>query len=131
MVFISYEKVSQEIESTNRLIREAGYKGEIRFRPPYGKKLVNLPRYLSRKGIVTVTWDVEPEIHVDASDPDLIANYVVSHVRPGSIVLLHVMFESRASSLSSLPMIVQKLREEKYSFLTVSQLLAESNQPNS
>jgi len=127
MVFVSYEEVAREVETTNQLIREAGYEGEIRFRPPYGKKLFNLPRYLAQNGILTVTWDLEPETHVDASNPRLIADYVVRNVRPGSIILLHVMFESRSASLRAVPIIVKELVKQGYSFVTVSQLVAEKS----
>jgi len=125
MLFVSYEKVAREIETTTQLIREAGYEGEIRFRPPYGKKLFNLPRYLARNSIVTVTWDVEPETQVKA-DPDLIADYVVSNVRPGSVILLHVMFRRRSASMQSIPIFVHRLREQGYEFVTVSELLREA-----
>lgn len=43
MIFVTPAFVRAEIERTDRLIREAGYSGEIYFRPPYGKKLVALP----------------------------------------------------------------------------------------
>lgn len=125
MLFVSYETVAREIETTNNLIRKAGYEGEIRFRPPYGKKLFNLPRYLARNNIVTVTWDVEPETHVKA-DPALIADYVVTNVRPGSVILLHVMFMRRSASLRSIPIFVQELKQWGYEFVTVSELLTEA-----
>lgn len=35
--------IKEEIERTDQLIRQAGYKGEIDFRPPNGKKLIGLP----------------------------------------------------------------------------------------
>ncbi len=41
--------IKKEIDQTNELIEEAGYKGEIDFRPPNGKKLIGLPYYLHRQ----------------------------------------------------------------------------------
>src|SRR6185369_11972081 len=35
MVFIRSSTVAREIESTDALIREAGHRGQIHFRPPY------------------------------------------------------------------------------------------------
>nr|WP_241421351.1 polysaccharide deacetylase family protein [Candidatus Contubernalis alkalaceticus] len=43
MVLKTPSFIRKEIELTNQLIREAGYQGEIHFRPPNGKKLVILP----------------------------------------------------------------------------------------
>ena len=46
-VFKTWDFTDNEISRTERLIRQAGYAGEITFRPPYGKKLLVLPWYLS------------------------------------------------------------------------------------
>jgi len=46
MILKSYNFVEEELEKTNELITQAGYKGAISFRPPYGKKLFILPYYL-------------------------------------------------------------------------------------
>lgn len=60
--------IDYEIQTTNKLIRQAGFDGTITFRPPYGKKLLGLPWYLMLHGIKTVTWDVEPDSFGTESD---------------------------------------------------------------
>jgi peptidoglycan/xylan/chitin deacetylase (PgdA/CDA1 family) len=40
MAFKTQSFIASEIENTDREIRKAGYRGEIQFRPPYGKKLL-------------------------------------------------------------------------------------------
>ncbi len=125
MVFVSPWFVREEVERTDRLIREAGYGGEIYFRPPYGKKLLALSYYLSRTGRKTVTWDVDPDSGLGvAADSESIAAYVLAHARPGSIILLHVMYPSRRESLKAVGEIVERLRAEGYGFQTVSELLS-------
>lgn len=121
MVFVGDDTVAQEIESTDTAIRAAGYDGEISFRPPYGKKLLALPRYLDSHDRTTVMWDVEPDSA--SSDTDEIVRIALDETRPGSIILLHVMYPSRASSLEAIPGIVDGLRAEGYRFVTVSELL--------
>lgn len=125
MIFVTPSFVKQEIEKTDELIRTAGYQGEIHFRPPFGKKLLALPHYLSKSNRKTITWDVDPD-----SSPGIVANsdkiveYVLSTTRPGSIILLHVMYPSRRESLKAVKKIIQELKGEGYSFKTVSELLA-------
>lgn len=125
MVAVTPGFVDDELSATDAAIREAGYEGPVRFRPPYGKKLVVLPWYLARNGRTTVTWDVEPEtwLPVDAPPRDFV-NHVLERVRPGSIVLLHVMFDARESTRQALPAIIDALRGRGYRFVTVSELLA-------
>lgn len=125
MVLVTPSHVRREVERTDELIREAGYRGEIHFRPPYGKKLFVLPFYLSRTGRKTVTWDVEPDSYPEvAADADKIAEHVLSRTRPGSIIILHVMYPSRAESLKAVKKIVEGLKSQGYSFKTVTELLA-------
>ncbi|MCV7065718.1 polysaccharide deacetylase family protein [Mycolicibacterium houstonense] len=123
MVLMSPGTVADEIERTDAAIRATGYQGPITFRPPYGKKLWTLPRYLSTHDRTSVTWDVEPDSATEA-DADAIVAETVSRVRPGSIILLHVMYGSRAASRSAIPRIVDELRSAGYRFVTVSDLLA-------
>jgi peptidoglycan/xylan/chitin deacetylase (PgdA/CDA1 family) len=125
MIFVTPSHVRREVERTDELIRDAGYRGEIYFRPPYGKKLFALPYYLSRTGRKTITWDVEPDSYPEiAADSDKIAEHVLSRTRPGSIILLHVMYRGRGESLKALKRIVEGLKAQGYSFKTVTELLA-------
>ena len=125
MVLVSWETVRDEIERTDRLIRQAGYQGTIHFRPPGTKKLLLLPLYLSQTGRLDIIDDVEPE-----SDPAIarsaaeIAERVLEQARPGSIILLHVMYPSREATRQALPEIIRGLKEKGYRFVTVSELLA-------
>jgi peptidoglycan/xylan/chitin deacetylase (PgdA/CDA1 family) len=122
MVFVTPRTVAAEVERTDEEIRRTGYLGPITFRPPYGKKLWTLPKYLSEHGRTTVTWDVEPDSARDANADQIVAE-TVDAVRPGSIILLHVMHEGRAASRAAIPRIVDELRADGYRFVTVSDLI--------
>ncbi|WP_433198391.1 polysaccharide deacetylase family protein [Nocardia sp. CA-107356] len=122
MVFVSADTVRDELERTDAEIAETGYQGPITFRPPFGKKLWALPKYLSDHDRTTVTWDVEPDSGKVASTDEIVAE-TVAEVRPGSIVLLHVWSDQGAASLAAIPRIVSELRSRGYSFVTVSNLI--------
>jgi len=114
--------IRQEIERTDQLIRQAGYTGEIHFRPPNGKKLILLPYYLTTAGRQTITWTVAPESAPDKADR--IVARILEQAQPGSIILLHVMYASRAESRAALPAIIDGLQAKGYRFVTLSELLA-------
>jgi chitin deacetylase len=84
-----------------------------------------LPRYLKKTARKTITWDIEPESHpeIDA-DSNKIVEHVLANTSPGSIILLHVMYQSRGESRKSVRRIISGLKREGYSFKTVSELLA-------
>lgn len=117
--------VKFEIERTDELIRQAGYQGAIHFRPPFGKKLFVLPYYLSQHSRKSITWDVEPDSFPDVgNDAHKIVEHVLANVKPGSIILLHVMYPSRKESLKSVKGIIDGVKSRGYEFKTVSELLA-------
>lgn len=117
MIFTSPSAVAHQVDDTTAAIRSLGYKDEIYFRPPYGKKLYNLPKHLENIGMTSITWDVEAELGDD------IASYTLENVTPGSIILLHVMYQSRETSRQALPHIIEGLKQKGYSFKTIHELL--------
>lgn len=129
MFFKSPAFIKEEIEKTDELIRQIGYEGEIYFRPPFGKKLLLLPYYLYKEDRKTILWNIEPESYPEiASNANQIVDHVVQNIEPGSIILLHVMYESRVESLNSVKQIITSLQEQGYTFATVSELLEFENQ---
>lgn len=127
LVFKRYETIEDEVARTNTLIRSAGFVGEVYFRPPYGKKLLLLPYYLSKKGITTVTWNVEPESCKDVrKNSGSMVDHVVRNTEGGSIILLHVLGSKNATSRESLPLIIKQLRAKGYSFVLLPELFREN-----
>jgi chitin deacetylase len=126
MVLKSQRFIRTEIERTDSLIRAAGHRGAIFFRPPFGYKLAGLPWYLGRHGRTTVTWDVEPDSYPEiAATSDGIVRHVLERVRPGSIVLLHVWYPSRATSLGAVAPLIDSLHARGYQVGPVRDMLAE------
>ena len=124
MIFKSPAFVAGEIEQTDKLLRDSGVDGVIYFRPPYGKKLLVLPWYLMKHHRVSVTWDVAPENFPKiAKDPQALVDYTVQQTKPGSIILLHVMYDSRQATMQAVPQIIRQLKAQGYRFVTVHELL--------
>jgi peptidoglycan-N-acetylglucosamine deacetylase len=127
MIFKSPSFIEKEIKTTNQLIRKTGYKGEIDFRPPNGKKLVGLPYFLKKQQMETITWNLEPDTYYTSVSDKV--NYVNKNVKPGSIILLHPMYDNTGNELKVIEGILKHLSEKGYEFVTVNglQKLAKSN----
>lgn len=127
LVYLPAEKVAEEIGSTDRVIRAAGFAGPILVRTPNGKRLLTAPLHLAATGRVNVFWGSEPDSDPSiANDPAAMTARVLRDVGPGSIVLMHVMYDSRGASRSALPRILDELSARGYRFVTVSELMAEA-----
>ena len=122
MTFMPYQGVVKEVQSVDKLIRSAGYTGPIHFRAPYNVKFITLPYYLMKHRRQDISRDVITKEGLERS-PEDIASSIVRQVKPGSIILLHPMYKHTVSSRKAISLIVNELRAEGYSFVTVSQLL--------
>lgn len=73
-------------------------------------------------------WNLEPDSipEIEGSSEKMIA-YVDKNIKPGSIILLHVMYDNRGKSVNSIKGIVTRLRSKGYKFVTVSELIYNIN----
>jgi len=111
----------REIARTATLLRRLGARGPLLFRPPFGKKLIGLPLAVRRQGHRLIMWDVaEP----DTADPHVYAAHIVERARPGSIILMHVMYRSNRVAREALPLVIDGLRRRGFRIVTVGELLA-------
>jgi peptidoglycan/xylan/chitin deacetylase (PgdA/CDA1 family) len=125
MIFRSPGWVGGELDRANAEVRRTGYTGEIAFRPPYGDKLLVLPWELRQRGMTTVMTDVEPDSFPDvAASAEGIVAHAVARTRPGSIILLHPWYASRATSFAAIEPLIAALKADGYRFATVADLLA-------
>lgn len=84
-----------------------------------------LPWFLAKTHRTSITWDIAPEtFDEDSEDPQTMAAQVLEQVRPGSIVLLHLMYKNRDASRAALPLIIKGLKQKGYKMVRVSDLLA-------
>ncbi|MCF7799401.1 polysaccharide deacetylase family protein [Candidatus Babeliales bacterium] len=127
MVFKSCNTIRKEITSTDTAIRDLGYTGVIYFRAPHGGKLINLPMVLSQQNRIHILFNV---IAWDWTCPGVekIVNNVMKSIKPGSIILLHdgdgaKDKADRSQTVKATDIIIQKLKEQNYKIVTISELL--------
>ncbi|MEK5185328.1 polysaccharide deacetylase family protein [Solibacillus sp. FSL W7-1324] len=122
MVLKSPSFIKEEIEKTDELIRSIGYTEEIDFRPPYGKKFIGLPYYLNKHNKETIMWSLDPETYYTSVNEKI--SYVMENIEPGSIILLHPMYDQTGEILQVVETILKELTNEGYRFVTVDELQA-------
>jgi peptidoglycan/xylan/chitin deacetylase (PgdA/CDA1 family) len=114
--------IRSEIEKTDQLLRQLGVKEEIHFRAPYGRKFLVLPYLLAKMNKKNILWNVNPNDY-KAPNSEVIENYVLEHVSPGSIILLHDGGGDRSPTVAATESLIKKLGERGYTFKTVSELM--------
>lgn len=110
-----------EIMRTDALLRGAGVAAPNLFRPPYGKKLIGLPLALDRHDYRMIMWDVEDP--PGAQTPQAYADAIVREARPGSIILMHIMYAGNRIAREALPLVVRGLEARGLRIVPVGELL--------
>jgi peptidoglycan/xylan/chitin deacetylase (PgdA/CDA1 family) len=97
------------------------------FRPPQGLRSPWLMQVLREDSLVAVTWDDAPMDWLPYGAKDLVAS-TLQQAHPGAIILLHdglnlARHPDRSATVEALPGIIETLRAQGYSFVTVPELL--------
>jgi len=100
------------------------------YRPPHGKTTPWQLSDIRQAGMFTVTWNVTTS-ELGGHSPEIMAQDIINKVRPGCIILLHDGYGTsigsvradKSATVDAVDLIVRKLLEMDYSFLTVSELL--------
>jgi len=118
--------IKSQIDKTDNLIREAGYKGTIYVRPPKGYKLFFLPWLLKKTGRKLVLWSI---MLGDWNNPPpaKMMEELDKKLKPGSIILLHDNIFTDENPMGTTVKLVELMLEKYtklgYKFVTISQLI--------
>jgi peptidoglycan/xylan/chitin deacetylase (PgdA/CDA1 family) len=120
---IPQSKQADEVEKTDTLLGKYAASHEKYFRFPGLCSDAQAMKTVESQGYTVVGGDVDGADAFEKS-PKWVANDVVAHVHPGSIVVLHMNGGRDAPATgAALPDIIARLRAEGYSFVKVSDLL--------
>jgi len=117
---LSYEQIAEQIMEGGAILSTFVGRPLDLFRPPHGRYDKRVLEIAAAMGYRTVFWNDSPEDTKNIS-PALEVQRVLAQARPGGIVLLH---SGQYRTIEALPVIIDRLRAEGYTFVTVDQLLA-------
>ncbi len=93
------------------------------FRFPFGTCNAETLNAVNDAGLLAIQWDVVSGDPAKAATAGAIRQGVVSHVKPGSIVVMHANGRGWHTA-EALPLIIAGLRQRGFEFATVGELLA-------
>jgi peptidoglycan-N-acetylglucosamine deacetylase len=123
------KQLSHEIDKTSGLIQATAHVTPTLFRPPRGLRNPWMIRLAKRKGYTVITWSIEVyDWENPKPSPEVIAQRVLSQVKPGAIILLHDGLGTRINPqvqnmVAALPTIIESLQAQGYRFVTIPELL--------
>ncbi|MFC3995718.1 polysaccharide deacetylase family protein [Nocardiopsis sediminis] len=118
--------IRTQLNPVNDLVyRETGLTMDL-MRPPYGSTGPTVEEVTRDLGQAQILWSVDTRDWKDR-DSEKVADRAVSGAEPGAIILMHDIHDS---TVDAVPEIVQRLDEQGYTMVTVSQLLGETEPGN-
>ena len=116
MAKLSRKELQKEIDNTRALL-PAGCEA-VFLRPPGGSGTALVEQVAAKEDLALLLWSVDPRdwaVH----DAAAVEAAVVSQVRDGDVILLHDLSDSSVDAALS---IIDRLQEDGFQFVTVSQL---------
>ncbi|MBO4289672.1 MAG: polysaccharide deacetylase family protein [Lachnospiraceae bacterium] len=112
---LSTEEIQKELYSAIEKVEAITGKEIQIMRPPYGNANQKVQDAINMPMII---WDVD-SLDWESKDPDKIYSRVMSTVQPGSIILMHDIYNTTADGVA---LVVPALIEKGYTIVTVSEL---------
>lgn len=126
----SIEGMRSELDRTQEIIYKAtGHKATL-YRPPGGSYNESVVNICKEKELLMVLWSWDQDT-MDWTSPGVakIVNKVLGNVHNGDIILMHDYVYKSSQTVDALAQLLPELKRRGYSFVTVSELLA--NKENS
>ena len=119
-----HDEMAMGVESLRKITGES----PKFIRPPHGFKDYEVIEQAERLGLKVVNWDIIPRDWTNPGTQKIVSR-VIENIKPGSVILLHdgdspANKGSREQTVQALPEIIDQLRVEGYSFVTVEELQA-------
>lgn len=108
-----------ELLRNNVMIRSLTGRSPRFFRPPGGNAAPAVQRLAQSYGLTLAYWTVDAIHAEDLGSPAGLVRYVMAHVHPGSIILLH---NAPDVTTAAVPGLVAALRGQGYTLVTLSHL---------
>ncbi|WP_246062098.1 polysaccharide deacetylase family protein [Haloactinospora alba] len=115
-------EVREELTTVNALVRrETGYTLDL-MRPPYGATNDKVAQVSRSEGLAEIIWSVDTNDWKNRN-AGKVRKEALKNAKPGSIVLMH---DIHGTTIDAVPDILERLEEQGYTMVTISQLLGET-----
>ncbi|MCR8636267.1 MULTISPECIES: polysaccharide deacetylase family sporulation protein PdaB [Paenibacillus] len=122
------EEIRNQIQTSHKILNEVTGQNPTLIRLPNGDFDKRVLRIANDLNYTVIQWDTDSMDWMNKG-VDNIINRVVSKAHPGDIVLMHAS-DSCKQTHEALPVIIDQLRAKGYEFVTVGQLLKQTQVNN-
>ena len=130
LIFCSAARVHSELEQCRKILTDTVGEHSTLWRPPFGARLPHVLGVSRRLGLEPVMWTVSSN-DWKIRTADGIEQRVATRIRGGDVILMHDgshvrMGADRAATVEATDRLIQRLKEQGYEFVTVTQMMKQS-----
>ena len=119
---LSASEIERQLLDTNALIEKITGSAPVFFRPPYGAVNTRVRETSEKLGMSLLLWSIDPK-DWKYKNATVTYEHILENVKEGSIILCHDLY---GSTVELVEMLLPELTRQGYRFVTVSELLAET-----
>jgi peptidoglycan/xylan/chitin deacetylase (PgdA/CDA1 family) len=125
-VYLRRRTLAEDVQRGTDAFTRVGIRPAL-YRPPWLLRIPALPRILTAHQLQIVSGEFCHALEVFQPSPERIARRALAKVQPGTILIFHDGFDGhpgyRGSTVEAVKIIVDRLLEQEYNFVTVDRLL--------
>lgn len=117
-----------EIKKTNEVVYELTGQNPCLFRPPGGYLSDALVALTQKEKILIAYWSyIQDTKDWRGTKAQPISNHIIKNIKPGQIIILHDGCSNGLQTAKAVNILVEKLSQEGYRFVTMSELIKLGN----
>jgi peptidoglycan/xylan/chitin deacetylase (PgdA/CDA1 family) len=116
-------EIRRQILGGASAIKSATGVDPVWFRPPFGAVNGKVFQEVRTLKLRVAMWDIDTLDWTRPGVPRIVKNSM-NHLKPGAVILMHDGGVDRSQTIAALPQIIDKLRAQGYSFVTLEELAA-------
>ncbi len=124
--YLRRRTLAEDLEQGMAVFAQLGIRPAL-YRPPWLLRIPSLHPLLHNHGLQVVSGEFCHPLEVAQPSPERIARHALRTTHPGSIIIFHDGRDGkggdRAATVKAVKLVVDRLREHGYSFVTVDRLL--------
>ena len=124
--YLRRNTLAEDLEQGMAVFAQLGIRPAL-YRPPWLLRIPALHGLLGDHGLQVVSGEFCHPLEVAQPSPERIARHALRATRPGSILIFHDGRDGkggdRAATVKAVKVVVDRLRDQSYSFVTVDRLL--------
>jgi len=117
--FYPTQKVTEDLNQSNAVIKEITGLTPKWFRPPYGVTNPNIARTVNKLQMTSIGWNVR-SLDTVIQDVDKLYTRVISRIKPGSILLFH---DTGSNTVETLKAVILFAQNNSYKIVGLEEML--------